>query len=137
MKRVVMMFTVCASLLLFWSSAHAQHPPQPKWVQCLITRLQSEPVRNPPAKIIRYTNARRSYYYVPPAAGDQFSSLYNSAGKQICAPDGGVTGGGDGKCPSFVRKMLFSRDPGKIVWQDTREGTTSETHKPGLKIQVQ
>ena len=137
MNRAVMMFTVCASLVLFSLYAHAQHPTQPKWVQRLITRLQSEPVRNPPAKIIRYTNAHRSYYYVPPAAGDQFSSLYNSAGKQICAPDGGMTGGGDGKCPSFVRKMLFSRDPGKIVWQDTREDTTSETHKPGLQIQVQ
>jgi len=137
MNRAVMMFTVCASLLFFSLYAHAQHQTQPKWVQQLIARLQSEPVRNPPAKIIRYTSAGRSYYYVPPAAGDQFSSLYNSAGKQICAPDGGVTGGGDGKCPSFVRKMLFSHDPGKIVWQDTREGTTSETHKPGLKIQVQ
>ena len=137
MNRPVMMFTMCASLVLFSLYAHAQHPTQPKWVQRLITRLQSEPVRNPPAKIIRYTNARRSYYYVPPAAGDQFSALYNSAGKQICAPDGGITGGGDGKCPSFVRKMLFSRDPGKIVWQDTREGTTSDTHKPGLQIQVQ
>ena len=137
MKRVVMMFTVCASFLLFWSSVHAQHPSQPQWVQQLIARLQSEPVRNPPAKIIRYASAGRSYYYVPPAAGDQFSSLYDSAGKQICAPDGGVTGGGDGKCPSFVRKMLSSRDPGEIVWQDTREATTRDTHKPGLKIQVQ
>ena len=137
MNRPVMMFTVCASLVLFSLYAHAQHPTQPKWVQRLITRLQSEPVRNPPAKIIRYASAGRSYYYVPPAAGDQFSSLYDSAGKQICAPDGGVTGGGDGKCPSFVQKMLFSRDSGKIVWQDTREGTTSHTHKPGLKIQVQ
>ena len=67
MKRVVMMFTVCASLILFWLYAHAQYPTQPKWVQQLITRLQSEPVRNPPAKIIRYTSTRRSYYYVPPA----------------------------------------------------------------------
>ena len=137
MKRVVMMFTVCASFLLFWSSVHAQHPSQPQWVQQLIARLQSEPARNPPAKIIRYASADGSYYYVPPAAGDQFSSLYDSAGKQICAPDGGVTGGGDGKCPSFVRKMLSSRDPGEIVWQDTREATTRDTHKPGLKIQVQ
>jgi len=136
MKRVVMMFSVCASLFLCSLPTHAQDLMQPKWLQRLITRLQSEPARNPPAKIVRYTNASRSYYYVPPAAGDQFITLYNSAGREICAPDGGITGNGDGKCPSFVRKMLFSRDPGKVVWQDTREGTANETQKPGLKIQV-
>jgi hypothetical protein len=136
MKRIVMTFTACASLLIFASLAHAQRPSQPRWLQRLITRLQSEPVRNPPAKILRYTYARRSYYYVPPAAGDQFSLLYNSAGKEICAPDGGITGMGDGKCPSFVRKLLFSREAGKVVWQDSRESATSDTPKPGLKIQV-
>ena len=137
MKRIVIMCTVCASLLLSSLPTHAQSPMQPKWIQRLITRLQSEPLRNPPAKILRYTNAHRSYYYVPPAAGDQFSSLYNSVGKEICAPDGGITGMGDGKCPSFVRKMLSSRDPGKVVWQDSRESTSSDTQKPGLKIQVE
>ena len=137
MKRIVMTFTVCASVLLFALLAHAQRPSQPRWLQRLITRLQSEPVRNPPARILRYTYARRSYYYLPPAAGDQFSSLYNSGGKEICAPDGGITGMGDGKCPSFVRKMLSSRKPGKVVWQDSRESTSSDTQKPGLKIQVQ
>lgn len=137
MKRIVMIFAVCASLLLVSMPTYAQSPMQPKWRQRLITQLQSEPVRNPPAKIVRYTNARRSYYYVPPAAGDQFSVLYNSVGRKICAPDGGITGNGDGKCPSFVRKMLFSRDAGKVVWQDTRESTTSDSQKPRLNIQVQ
>ncbi len=136
MKRIVMMFTVCASLLFCSLPAQAQRPMQPKWLQRLITRLQSEPVRNPPAKIIRYTNARRSYYYIPPAAGDQFSALYNSVGREICAPDGGITGAGDGKCPAFVPRMLNSRTPGEIVWQDARESTSKDTQKPGLTIQV-
>ena len=136
MQRIVIVCSVCASLLLFSLVAYAQRPMQAKWLQRLITRLQSEPVRNPPAKILRYTYARKSYYYVPPAAGDQFSALYNAGGRVICAPDGGITGMGDGKCPSFVRQMLFSRAAGKVVWQDTREGTASDTPKPELKIRV-
>ncbi len=136
MKRIVIMFIVCASLLLYSFPAQAQRPMQPKWLQRLIIQLQSEPVRNPPARIIRYTNARRSYYYMPPAAGDQFSALYNSVGREVCAPDGGITGAGDGKCPAFVPRMLNSRTPGEVVWQDVRESTSKDTQKPGLKIQV-
>ncbi len=136
MKRTVIMYSVCALLSLFPLSAYAQCPMQTKWLQRLITRLQSEPVRNPPAKILRYTYSQRSYYYVPPAAGDQFSSLYNAVGKEICAPDGGISGAGDGKCPAFVPKLLNSRTPGEVVWQDARESTSKETQKPGLKIQV-
>jgi hypothetical protein len=137
MKLIVIMLNLCALLCPFVALAHAHRPTHPRWVQRLITRLQSEPVRNPPAKILRYTHSRRSYYYVPPAAGDRFSALYNAAGKEICAPDGGITGMGDGKCPSFVRNMLSSREPGKVIWQDTREGTPSEAQKSGFKIQVE
>jgi len=137
MKFIFIILTTCASLCPFIVLAHTQQPPHPRWLQRLITRLQSEPVRNPPAKILRYTYSQKSYYYVPPAAGDQFSSLYNAVGKEICAPDGGITGMGNGKCPNFVRKMLSSREPGKVVWQDTRESTSSETQKPRLKIRVE
>ena len=134
MKLTVIMLG--ALLSLFSLSAYAQDPMQTKWLQRLITRLQSEPVRNPPAKILRYTYSRKSYYYVPPAAGDQFSSLYNAVGKKICAPDGGISGAGDGKCPAFVPKLLNSRTPGEVIWQDTRETTLKDTQNPGLKIQV-
>ena len=137
MKLIVTIFTGCALLFPFVAITQAQQPTQPKWLQRLITRLQSEPVRNPSAKILRYTYSRRSYYYVPPAAGDQFSALYSAVGKMICAPDGGITGRGDGKCPSFVRKMLSSREPGRVVWQDTRESASRDEQKPGLKIQVE
>ncbi len=136
MKRIVIMCSVCASLFLFSLVAYAQNPMYAKWLQRLITRLQSEPVRNPPAKILRYTYSRRSYYYVPPAAGDQFSALYNAVGKHVCAPDGGITGMGDGKCPSFVQKMFANRTPGKVVWQDSRERTAGDTPTPQLKIEV-
>jgi hypothetical protein len=136
MKRIFIMCSVWASLVVFSFSAFAQSPTPPKWVQRLITRLQSEPARNPPAKIVRYTYKGRAYYYVPPACCDQFSSLYNTRGKEICAPDGGITGTGDGKCPAFVAKLLNSRTLGEVVWQDARESTSKETQKPGLKIQV-
>ena len=55
-------------------------------------------------------------YYVPPQCCDQFSQLYDSNGKLICAPDGGFSGRGDGKCPDFSRV----RKNKVLIWQDTR-----------------
>lgn len=40
------------------------------------------------------------YYYTSPCC-DQYNHLYNRNGEIICAPDGGFSGQGDGKCPDF------------------------------------
>lgn len=40
-------------------------------------------------------------YYVLSPCCDQYNYLYSENGKRICAPDGGLAGGGDGKCPDF------------------------------------
>jgi hypothetical protein len=42
--------------------------------------------------------------------------LYDAGGDMICAPDGGLTGKGDGKCPDF----LSIRKNEALVWKDTR-----------------
>ena len=44
-------------------------------------------------------------FYLPTssrACCDMFSRLYDSNGNLICYPEGGITGKGDGRCPSFV-----------------------------------
>ncbi len=49
---------------------------------------------------------------------DQFNTLYDESCNRICAPSGGFTGRGDGRCRDFnqVAKYL-----GK-VWLDQRSG---------------
>lgn len=89
---------------------------EPEWVRDLVARLQSEPVANPPAFLIRFDHAGKSYYYLPPRCCDIPSTLFDSEGNVMCVPDGGITGRGDGRCPDFVREPKN----GVKIWEDPR-----------------
>jgi hypothetical protein len=88
----------------------------PDWVKALIAKFESDPVGNPPQSIWRYEYNGETVYYIPPQCCDQFSTLYDAQGSIICAPDGGFTGGGDGRCPDFFEK----RSGEKLIWKDSR-----------------
>jgi hypothetical protein len=85
-------------------------------VDQLIRKFQSQPVGNPPQSIWRYAYRGQPVYYVPAQCCDQSSTLYDANGNVLCAPDGGLTGRGDGKCADFEAK----RTGEKLIWQDTR-----------------
>ncbi len=106
---VCILLTGCAS----WESPGRDNAP---WLSGLIAEFQSEPVGNPPHAIYQYTYNGRIVYYVPPQCCDQFSTLYDADGIEICAPDGGFSGGGDGRCPDF-----FDQATDKVlIWEDPR-----------------
>ncbi|HEX9916613.1 MAG TPA: hypothetical protein VGB16_02650, partial [candidate division Zixibacteria bacterium] len=88
----------------------------PDWINKLIATFASEPVGNPPQSIWQYEYKGQRVYYIPPQCCDQFSTLYNAAGSVICAPDGGYTGEGDGRCTDFFKE----RKNEKLIWQDSR-----------------
>lgn len=88
------------------------------WLDSLITKMQSEPVGNPPQSIIQYEYKGKIVYYVPPQCCDQFSVLYDMDGNVMGFPDGGITGTGDGKFPDFVQV----RTNEKLIWKDSRTG---------------
>ena len=89
----------------------------PEWINDLIKKYQSEPVGNPPQSIWRYEYKGIIVYYVPPQCCDQFSTLYDMLSNVICAPNGGITGRGDGRCPDFFEE----RKSEKLIWQDPRK----------------
>lgn len=91
-------------------------PETPVWVRALVSELEQEPVGNPPQSIWRYQYNGETVYYIPPQCCDQFSTLLDSKGNRLCAPDGGFTGGGDGKCPDFFK----NRTDEKLIWRDER-----------------
>ncbi|RPI02276.1 MAG: hypothetical protein EHM64_14280 [Ignavibacteriae bacterium] len=82
----------------------------------LITKYQNDPVGNPPQSIWEYEYKGRIVYYVPPQCCDQFSVLFDAKGNAICAPDGGITGTGNGQCPDFFQL----RKNEKLIWKDSR-----------------
>jgi hypothetical protein len=88
----------------------------PAWVTAMIASFQSQPVGNPPQSIYRYTYDGRTVYYVPPTCCDQLSTLYDVDGNVICAPDGGFSGKGDGRCPDFLEQATDK----VLIWEDLR-----------------
>jgi len=46
-----------------------------------------------------------------------FSELYEDDCTLICAPDGGITGMGDGKCSDFFTE----RTAPELIWEDDRK----------------
>lgn len=51
-------------------------------------------------------DGRPVYLFNAPCC-DQFNRLYDGDGRYICAPTGGFTGQGDGRCPDWVHTDLL------------------------------
>jgi hypothetical protein len=109
---------VLAVILLTVGCSSVTVPTNPVWVWKLIVQFQLEPVGNPPQSIWRYQFEGRTVYYIPPQCCDMFGSLYDANGTYLCAPDGGITGRGDGRCPNFQSE----RTNGELLWKDPRGG---------------
>lgn len=92
-------------------------PENPDWINNLINKFEAEPLGNPPQSIWQYEYKSMIVYYIPPQCCDQFSVLYDKDGNIICAPDGGFTGTGDGRCANFFSE----RKNEKLIWKDKRK----------------
>jgi hypothetical protein len=102
--------------VLLAACAQATQSANPAWVDELVEQFENDPVGNPPQSIWRYEYSGQTVYYVPQQCCDQFSTLYDAGGVVICAPDGGLTGQGDGRCRDFFEK----RTGELLIWQDSR-----------------
>ncbi len=98
------------------ATSYPSEPGRPAWLEALIARIASEPVTNPPSSIIRYRYHGATVYYRPARCCDIFADLYDESGTLICHPDGGITGGGDGRCGDFAT----ARTEEQLVWADPR-----------------
>jgi hypothetical protein len=104
-------------LSLFGSTAcAATSASQAAWVSALIAKFEAEPVANPPHRIVRFRYRDQMVYYVPPSCCDRPSVLYDAKGEVMCAPEGGMTGRGDGRCADFYQQ----RSDEWLVWSDAR-----------------
>jgi hypothetical protein len=88
----------------------------PSCVEKKIRAALDEPVQNPPLEVWEWKAAGSTYYYFTAPCCDQFNMLYDASCNYVCAPDGGFTGRGDGKCPEF------ESEPEKtLIWKDERD----------------
>ncbi len=92
---------------------------RPAWVDALIASFEAAPVANPPLSITRFTYHEATVYFVPARCCDIPSRLYDAEGTPLCAPDGGFTGRGDGRCRDFREE----RQEERLIWRDVRGRT--------------
>lgn len=118
MRLVNIFLCVCGAAL-----AACQAPTllesAPMWVRDLVSELERQPVANPPAFLARYQYRGDTVYYLPSRCCDIQSQVFDRQGTVICAADGGITGGGDGRCPDFFAQ----RREEEILWRDPRGST--------------
>jgi len=84
---------------------------------CLSTKIDSIKKMggvNPPQSVTRYNYKGSQVYYVTSGCCDQFNEVYDASCKQLGAPDGGITGKGDGKLPDFFQMATDK----KVVWEN-------------------
>ena len=88
----------------------------PPCIQEKIDAIQQQPKYNPPATVYRYWYNNKYVYLFSSDCCDQYNYLFDKDCNLICAPSGGITGRGDGKCTNF--KQMASDEI--LIWKDTR-----------------
>jgi hypothetical protein len=89
---------------------------EPTWIKTLIDAKKVAPLENPPSTIKKCTYKNKPVYYISSPCCDQYNYLYDENNQIICAPDGGFTGRGDGKCTDFS----LDKNNCELIWQDSR-----------------
>ena len=99
------------------SEEKTQEPEIPAWLAQQIEEFKQDKPANPPVKIYRYFYRNSQVYYITSRCCDIPGALFDVEGQQLCQPDGGYTGKGDGKCPDF----FANRTDEKLIWEDLRK----------------
>lgn len=89
---------------------------RPRWLDDKIQAHLAKKKENPPIRIVSYQYRGQTVYYETSPCCDQYTTLYDAKGNVMCAPDGGLTGRGDGRCADFEK----NRTAEQLVWQDPR-----------------
>ncbi|NOT51787.1 MAG: hypothetical protein HOP10_10990 [Chitinophagaceae bacterium] len=80
---------------------------------CVRALIGKEPM-DAPVQIDAYLYKEKKVYLFTAQCCDQYNMLYDDNCKAICAPSGGFTGSGDGKCKDFdsIAKHV------KLIWRE-------------------
>jgi hypothetical protein len=123
MRRLVYLAVVTLPLLAFQcgkkeaASPAATCPGSAQALATKIAQLQAKPKGNPAYTIWAYSwNGQRVYLASDQTCCDQFVTLYDECFNVLCAPSGGLTGKGDGRCPDFHQQTTDQQ----LVWRDPR-----------------
>ncbi|MCE3282800.1 MAG: hypothetical protein K0Q66_1537 [Chitinophagaceae bacterium] len=112
MKRLFILLFSIAVL----QSCNRKLAGTPACISKKIEEIKSQAKWNPPAEINEYEYNGKRVFLVSANCCDQYFMLLDGTCNSICAPSGGLTGGGDGKCTDFYKNAKHIR----LVWKDPR-----------------
>lgn len=116
MKLIQVSFALLGIVLISGCTIGMQsNADLPQWVSDWISEKQNKAVENPPASIQKCIYKNKETYIHSMPCCDQFVKLYDRNRTAVCAPSGGISGEGDGKCSDFRDKSEC-----EIIWKDDR-----------------
>lgn len=89
----------------------------PACVRQIIDSISKEGPTIAPMQIDEYLYKEKTVYLVIAPCCDNFNMLYNTLCQPLCAPSGGYTGRGDGKCADFSTTAKHI----KLIWKQPTE----------------
>jgi hypothetical protein len=102
--------------LILAAQCNKQQGAIPTCIQAKIDQIKAQPKWNPPATVNEYIYQGKHVYLFSSDCCDQYNQLYDENCNSLCAPSGGITGKGDGKCADFSSASQLV----KLVWKDSR-----------------
>jgi hypothetical protein len=102
--------------LLFSAQCSKQKNEIPSCIQQKIEGIKSHPKGSDASEINEYIYHGKHVYLFNSPCCDMYNPLLDDNCNNICAPTGGIAGGGDGKCSDFNSNAKFV----KLVWKDPR-----------------
>ncbi len=107
------LFLLVGAVLLAGCASVTLPDGTPGWLRVQVAGWSLLPGGNSPQAVYRYQYNGQTVYYFQAPCCDQYNVAYSVQGQAICAPDGGLTGRGDGKCSDFKERA----SGGELVWQ--------------------
>ena len=111
LKRFVLL---TLGILLFSNCTKSDNNSDlPVCIENKIMEIVSNDVTTPPTQIWKWKDNGNTYFYITSNCCDQYNYLFTENCEIVCAPDGGITGNGDGNCPDFSSELSKI-----LIWED-------------------
>ena len=114
-----MKWLIVILLLTLFRSESCKKKARIRLPPCIVDKIeavQQQPKYNPQATVYRYLYAGTYVYLFSSNCCDQYNYVYDRDCNIVCAPSGGITGKGDGRCLNF--KEVATDET--LVWRDER-----------------
>lgn len=108
-----MKYLLVLLMLPFLSASDCNPDSLPPCIKRIVADARKNEPAGTPEKIDEYLyKGERVFLFTAPCC-DQYNTVYDMKCNPVCAPSGGITGKGDGKCPDFGTEAKFVR----TVWK--------------------